>query len=122
MSLDDQLKDEAIHPFVYSKGVNAGLAKTLKISQTAGWTDRCRIGDVGSLPAPQLQTPERLPHMGLFRRHGDHGHEEEHGHGDGNEDSARQHAFASLFWYVLAAVLVLGLGRRLVLAFIARQR
>ncbi|KAF4984043.1 hypothetical protein FDECE_17172 [Fusarium decemcellulare] len=68
--------------------------------------------------------------MDLFARHGGHGHgheeeeEKEHGHGHGHpsEDSVRQHFLASLYWYVLATVLVIGFASRLTSAFIARQR
>ncbi|KAH7157375.1 hypothetical protein B0J13DRAFT_541628 [Dactylonectria estremocensis] len=61
--------------------------------------------------------------MSFAARHGDHehGHKEE-GHGHGSEDSIRQKALASLFWYVVAAALVTGFIARLIVAFIARQR
>ncbi|KAF7552769.1 hypothetical protein G7Z17_g4090 [Cylindrodendrum hubeiense] len=66
--------------------------------------------------------------MSFIPRHGDdehghgHGDKEEHGHGHGSEDSVRQHALASLYWYVIAAVLITGFIARLAAAFIARQR
>ncbi|KAL6409294.1 hypothetical protein AUP68_05666 [Ilyonectria robusta] len=64
--------------------------------------------------------------MRFIPRHGDHEHghgdKEESGHGHGNEDSIRQQALASLYWYVVAAVLVTGFIARLIVAFIARQR
>ncbi|KAM5346330.1 hypothetical protein ACJ41O_009335 [Fusarium nematophilum] len=68
--------------------------------------------------------------MSLFGRHGDHGHghedEDEHGHGHGHghpsEDSVRQHFLACLYWYALAAVLVIGSIARLLSVFVARQR
>ncbi|KAI5464903.1 hypothetical protein BGZ63DRAFT_452041 [Mariannaea sp. PMI_226] len=62
--------------------------------------------------------------MDLFVRHGDHGHEDEHGHGEGHgsEDSVRQHALASLYWYTIGAVLICGFLSRLASAQIARQR
>lgn len=64
--------------------------------------------------------------MSFISRHGDHEHEhgdkEESGHSHGNEDSIRQQALASLYWYVVAAVLVTGFIARLIVAFIARQR
>ncbi|KAM0388138.1 hypothetical protein ACHAQC_009962 [Fusarium culmorum] len=37
--------------------------------------------------------------MDIFKRHGDHGHEEKkHGHGHQTEDGARQHFLACLYW------------------------
>ncbi|CAM1502463.1 Fc.00g044470.m01.CDS01 [Cosmosporella sp. VM-42] len=68
--------------------------------------------------------------MDLLTRHEGHEHEEEHeeehghghGHGHGSEDSMRQHALASLYWYTLATVLILAFVGRLISAFIARQR
>ncbi|KAF7550530.1 hypothetical protein G7046_g7983 [Stylonectria norvegica] len=52
--------------------------------------------------------------MSVIARHGGHGHP--------SEDSVRQHALASLYWYVLATVLALGLAARIISAVMARQR
>ncbi|KAK7424555.1 ferric-chelate reductase Frp1 [Neonectria magnoliae] len=60
--------------------------------------------------------------MAFFARHGDDEHGHGHGHGHGNEDSERQHALASLYWYTIAAVLIIAFIARLVAVVIARQR
>ncbi|UZP37102.1 hypothetical protein NXS19_004918 [Fusarium pseudograminearum] len=61
--------------------------------------------------------------MDIFKRHGDHGHEEKkHGHGHQTEDGARQHFLACLYWYVLATLLIIASISHLVSLFVAKQR
>ncbi|KAK6710074.1 hypothetical protein SNK05_004549 [Fusarium graminearum] len=61
--------------------------------------------------------------MDIFKRHGDHGHEEKkHGHGHQTEDGARQHFLACLYWYVLATLLIIASVSHFVSLFVAKQR